>query len=98
MYVFSRSQWPRSLRRGSTAAHLLGLWVRIPQGLWMSVSCECRSLCVGLILPPEESYRVCVTEWSREASIMRSHGPLGAVATWKKNYVFMYAYSMCLCV
>jgi len=35
---------------------------------------------------------VCVTEWSREASIIRSHGPLGAVAPWKKLYVFMYAY------
>jgi hypothetical protein len=27
-----RSQWPRGLRRGSTAARLLGLWVRIPPG------------------------------------------------------------------
>jgi hypothetical protein len=33
----SRSQWPRSLRRGSTAARLLGLWVRIPAGV-MDVS------------------------------------------------------------
>jgi hypothetical protein len=27
-----RSQWPLSLRRGSAAAGLLGLWVRIPPG------------------------------------------------------------------
>jgi hypothetical protein len=27
-----RSQWPRRLRRRSAAAHLLGLWVRIPPG------------------------------------------------------------------
>jgi len=27
-----RSQWPGGLRRGSTAARLLGLWVRIPPG------------------------------------------------------------------
>ena len=33
-----RSHWPRGLRRGSAAAHLLGLWVRIPPGAWMSVS------------------------------------------------------------
>ena len=33
----SRSQWPRGLRRRSTAARLLGLWVRIPPGAWMSV-------------------------------------------------------------
>jgi hypothetical protein len=27
-----RSKWLRVLRRGSTAARLLGLWVRIPPG------------------------------------------------------------------
>jgi hypothetical protein len=56
------SQWPRGLRRGSAAARLLGLWVRIPQQAWMSVCCECcvlsgRGLCDGLITRPEESYR-----------------------------------------
>jgi len=29
------------LRRRSAAARLLRLWVRIPQGAWMSVCCEC---------------------------------------------------------
>ena len=52
-----------TLRRGSMAARLLGLRVRIPPGPWMSVSCErCalpgRGLCVGPIPRPEESYRV----------------------------------------
>jgi len=65
MYVFGRSQWPCGLRRVSTAAHLLGLRVRIPQGVWMSASCECRGLWVGLILSTQESYRVCVTEVGR---------------------------------
>ena len=44
MYIFiiyilgvSRSQWPHGLRRRSTAARLLRLWVRIPPGAWMSV-------------------------------------------------------------
>jgi hypothetical protein len=42
---------------------LLGLWVRIPRWVWMSVFCECcvlsgRGLCDGLITRPEESYRV----------------------------------------
>ena len=32
-----RSQWPRGLRRGSTASRLLGLWVRILPGAWMSL-------------------------------------------------------------
>jgi len=35
-----RSYWPRSLRRESAAAHLPGLWVRIPPGTCMSVSFE----------------------------------------------------------
>ena len=55
-----RSQWPRGLRRVSAAARLPGLRVRIPPGLWMSVSYECcvlsgRVLCDGLIHRPEES-------------------------------------------
>ena len=33
----SRSQWPRGLRRRSTAARLLRLWVRIPPGAWVFV-------------------------------------------------------------
>ena len=56
-----RSQWPSGLRRGSAAARLLRLWVRIPLGAWMSVCCEwCvlsgRGLCDELITRPEESY------------------------------------------
>ena len=51
------------------AARWLGLWVRIPPWTWMSVSRKCcvlsgRSLCVGLITRPEESYRVwCIWVW-----------------------------------
>jgi hypothetical protein len=30
--LFSRSQWPRRLRRRCAAARLLTLWVRIPPG------------------------------------------------------------------
>jgi len=61
--VNSRSQRPRGLRRRSTAAGLLRLWVRIPEGAWMSVCCECcllsgRGLCEVLITRPEESYRL----------------------------------------
>jgi hypothetical protein len=41
---FVQSQWPRVLRRRSTAARLLRSWVRIPPGTWMFVSCVC--LCV----------------------------------------------------
>jgi len=59
----SRSRWPHGLRRGSAAARLLGLWVRISPEVWMSVSCECcvcsdRGPCDGPIPRPEEFYRV----------------------------------------
>jgi len=58
-----RSQWPRKLRRRSSAARLLRLWFRIPPGAWILVCCECcvlsgRDLCDGLITRPEESYRL----------------------------------------
>ena len=58
-----RSQWPRGLRRRSSAARLLRLSVRTPPGAWMFVCCECcvlsgRDLCDGLITRPEESYRM----------------------------------------
>ena len=55
-----RSQWPRGLRRTSSASRQLRLWVRIPPGAWMFVCCECcvlsgRGLCDGLITRPGES-------------------------------------------
>jgi len=36
-FNYSRSQWPRGLRRWSAAARLLRLWGRITSGAWMSV-------------------------------------------------------------
>ena len=62
-HYISRPQWPRGLRRRSSAARLLRLWVRIPPGAWMSVCCDCcvlsgRGLCDGLITRPEDSYRL----------------------------------------
>ena len=64
----SRSRWEHGLRRGSAAARLLGLRVRIPPEVWMSVSCECcvcsdRGLCDGTIPCPEDFYRVRVCVW-----------------------------------
>jgi hypothetical protein len=71
---------PRGLRRGSAASLLLGLRLRIPPGTWMYVCCECcvlsgRSLCNGLITRLGQSYRVCMSQYDREASIMRSSWP-----------------------
>ena len=47
----------------SVAARLLGLWVQVPPGAWMSVCGECcdlsgRGLCKELMTRPEESYRL----------------------------------------
>ena len=57
----SGSLWQRSLMSGSAAARLLGLWVKIPPGVRISVCCECcmlsgKVLCDGPITRPEESY------------------------------------------
>lgn len=61
--IFRRSQWSRCLRRGPAADRLLGSRFRIPNSARKSVSCECctlslRSLCGGLIIRSEETYRV----------------------------------------
>ena len=84
----NRPQWPRGLRRRSTAARLLRLWVRIPMGARMSVCCECcmlsgRGLCDELITRPEESYRLWfVVVCDLETSRMRKPWPaLGRSAT-----------------
>jgi hypothetical protein len=76
-----RSQWLCGLRRGSSAARLLGSWVRLPPGACMSVSCECcvlsgRDLCVGLVPRPEESYRTwCVSKVCDHETSTKRGGP-----------------------
>jgi hypothetical protein len=78
-----QSQWPRGLRRRSAAARLQILGVRIPLEAWMSVCCKCCVLscivlCVGLIIRPEESYRLwCVVVCDLETSWMRRTWPTG---------------------
>jgi hypothetical protein len=87
---YCHSQRPRGLRRGSTAACLLGLCVRIPPGggPWMSVCFECcvlsgRGMCDELINPQRNPTECDVSECDRGSSIMRRPwGPLGAVAPW----------------
>ena len=76
-----RPQWPRDQRRGTAAARLLGLLVRIPLGTWIFVSCECcvllcRGPWIRLITRPEESYRVwCVwvCSWSLDNEKALAH-------------------------
>ena len=80
----SRSLWPRGLRRRSTAARPLRLWVRIPPGAWMFVCCECcvlsgRGFYDGLVTRPEDSYRlwrvvVCDQETSKTRRLKPATG------------------------
>ena len=64
MRYVSRSHWPRGLRRGTAAARVLRLWVRIPpEGidvclLWVLYVLAGRGLCDELITLLEESYRL----------------------------------------
>jgi hypothetical protein len=91
-----RSQWPRGLRRGSAAARLLGLWVRILRRAWIFFCCEyCvlsgRGPCDELITRPEESYWLwCVVVCDIETSWMSRPcltGGGGAVAP-KERYIW----------
>jgi len=81
--IWSRSQYPRGLRRGSVATRLLRLCVRIPLWTWMFVCCgRCvllsRGICDEMITGPEESYRMwCVGECDLETSWMRRPWPPG---------------------
>ena len=83
----SRSQWPRGLRRRSSAARLLRSWVSHSPGAWMFVCCECcvlsgRGHCDGLITRPEESYRLWrVVVCDQETSKTRRLKP--ATGLWK---------------
>ena len=60
------------IRRRSAAVRLLWLWVRIPLGAWMSVSCECCMLSVRGLCDSQYSFRgvlqsVCLWSWSLES-------------------------------
>ena len=39
-----RCQWPSGLKCGSEADRLMGLWIRIPSGAWMSLSLSLSSV------------------------------------------------------
>ena len=106
--LICRSQWPCGLRRRSSAARLLRLWVRIPPRAWMFVCCECcvlsgRGLCDGLITRPEESYRmwrvvVCDQETSNTRRLMPATGlwkiqPQWVVTPGKQTNMLIYVHA-----
>jgi hypothetical protein len=73
------SHWLRGLKRGTAAARLLGLWVRIPPGTWMSlVSVVCCQVEISVTGRPHyhgSSTECGVSECDREATIMRRPWP-----------------------
>ena len=91
----ARSQRSRGLMRGSAAARLHELWVRIPPEAGRSVSCDCcvlsgRGLRVGLINRPEESYwvwSVWVWLWSRDNEEALAHWGYCAIKKCLKKAV-----------
>ena len=65
IHFYCRFLWLHGLTPRSKAASLLRFRVRVPPGIWMSVSCKCcvlsdRGLCDGSITRPEEPYRICL--------------------------------------
>jgi hypothetical protein len=96
-----RSQWPRGLRRGSSAVRLLRLWVQIPPREWRFVYCKCcvllgRGFCDELITRPEESYRLWwVVVCDLETSWMRPWPNVGCRAPKNEERVYENRSSKC---
>jgi hypothetical protein len=72
----SRSQWPRGLTLGSAAAGVLGLWVRILPGSWMSVClsfvyCQVEVSAACRLLVQRSLTECDVSECDRASSITR---------------------------
>jgi hypothetical protein len=79
-----QSRWPLGLRRGSAAARLLGLWVRIPPGHGCQTLVEC---CVLSGRSLGDSYRlwcVCATK------VRVSLGKLGLSSHGEKIYSHIF--------
>ena len=92
---YRRSQWPRSLRRGSAPTRLLRLWVRILSGAWM---CVFRESCV---LSDKRSLRqsnhssrgvqptvVCRYVWSRN---LKNEETVARVGPQRRKKIFQFA-------
>ena len=92
------SQWPRGLRRGSAAACLPRLRVRIPLRAAISISFECcvlsgTGLWYGPITRPEESYRM----WCVKLSViltMRKHWASRDVSPYKEKKHVLIVWSV----
>jgi hypothetical protein len=75
------------LRRGSAAAPLLGMCVRIPPKTWMSVSLSVLCSASGLSLVQRSPTECGVSECHPETSIMRRVWPIRGCCAMKKCLV-----------
>jgi hypothetical protein len=76
IYISCQLRWPRGLRCGFAVTCLLGLWVQIPPGTCMSISCGCCEVCASDWSLLHRSTTECgVTECDCEASIMSRSCP-----------------------
>jgi hypothetical protein len=92
-YISSGSQWPRGLRRGSSAALLVRLRVRIPPG-GMDVCCVLEVSATGRSLVQRSPTDCGVSEWDREASIMNRPWPnRGCCAMEEKELLPLFGHS-----
>ena len=85
-----QSQWPHGPRRGSAAARLLGLWLRIPpRHGWLSlvsvVCCQVEASAAGWSLVQRSHTECCVLLCDCEASIMRRICITRSCGAMKKN-------------
>ena len=78
----SRSQWPRGQRRGSAAARMLRMWVRIPPGAWMSVCCECCVLSCGSLRRADHSSRGVIPTVVRHSLLFTNPVNVENLAEW----------------
>ena len=92
--MFCQFKCPHVLRRGSAVARLLGFWVQISPGYYISVSYKyCvfsdRGLCDGLIVRPVESYRLWCVFSVIEKLHRRGLGPLGLSSHESKSVLVL---------
>jgi hypothetical protein len=85
-----KSRWPHDLRRGSAAARLLVLRVRIPPVAWIFVCCVCCQVEVsasGWSLVQRNPTEFGMSECDRETSIMRRPCPTRGCCIMKGDRV-----------
>jgi hypothetical protein len=98
-FLVSRSRSPRGLRRGSAVPRLLELRVPIPSVAWLSllsvVCCQVEFSVTGRSLVRRSPTECGVSEYDREASIMRRPWPTRGCCTMEKKKEYWSYFKLC---